>query len=219
MTKLNLGCGLQCPDKWTNIDSSIGVRISKHPFLKKLLYKLVPKKWGILPNIEWPSNTFWMDLTQRFTFADDSVSYVYSSHTFEHLSYSEAEEVFLECYRVLKSDGLIRIVVPDFECLINSYLDDKLNNPKGACKRFHLDSGYFEHGSPSSLLGLLVYFFKRKNNHYFLYDESALRVQFEKAGFTDVKRMQYRESGIPEISEIDIESRFHNSICLEGRKK
>lgn len=218
MVKLNLGCGLQCPDGWINIDSSWGVKLSKRPFLKKILYTLIPASWGVLPNAEWPANTRWMNITRRFVFADASVDVIYSSHTLEHLTYEEARFVLQECNRVLKPGGIIRIVVPDFEQLVNSYLNNKEQQPAIAAKKFLSDSLYFEIPIPGSLAGMIKFYFTRKNNHHFLYDEAGLQYQLENAGFHDIRRMTYGDSRIPGIAAIDIAERFRGAVCLEAQK-
>src|SRR5690606_16778965 len=119
LIKINIGCGLQCPAGWINIDSSLGAKLTKLPLLKKALHVAIPSSWGILPNVEWPINVKWMSITDRFSFSDNSIDVVYSSHTIEHLSYDEASFVFKESYRVLRPNGLIRIVVPDLESIVN----------------------------------------------------------------------------------------------------
>ncbi|HEY4797625.1 MAG TPA: methyltransferase domain-containing protein [Bacteroidia bacterium] len=157
-------------------------------------------------------------MTKPFSFSDNSIDVIYSSHTFEHLTYEEAQFAFSECYRILKPAGIIRIIVPDFEELVNAYLSDKAADPKNASMKFHKNSGYFELPVPNSFFGLMPFYFKRKNNHQFLYDEMALRKQFEAAGFREISRKRFQESEIQNIKEIDIEKRFANAICLEAKK-
>ena len=217
MIKLNLGCGLQCPKGWINIDSSIGVKLSKRPLLKKIIYSIVPASVG-LPNADWPENTMWMDLTKPFNFKNESVDIVYSSHTFEHLTYEETTFVLKECYRILKPGGLIRVIVPDFQIFIDDYLENKAKDPSLAAFKFHQTSGYFEIPVPNTFKGLLKFYFKRKNNHAFLYDKAGLHYQFDKAGFKNLDFMMYGKSKINDIQEIDIESRFKGAICIEGKK-
>jgi predicted SAM-dependent methyltransferase len=46
-------------------------------------------------------------------FQDNSFSYIFSEHFFEHLFLDEALALFKECYRVLGRNGVIRTCVPD----------------------------------------------------------------------------------------------------------
>jgi predicted SAM-dependent methyltransferase len=43
----------------------------------------------------------------------NSVDAIYASHIFEHISLYASPLVFKECYRILKPDGYIRIIVPN----------------------------------------------------------------------------------------------------------
>ena len=43
----------------------------------------------------------------------------------EHLDQNETEIFFNESYRILKPNGIMRIVVPDFQKLVNNYNFDK----------------------------------------------------------------------------------------------
>jgi len=54
---------------------------------------------------------------------DNSVDELYSSHTVEHISYTEIEEVLREWYRVLKPGGKIIIKMPDLDFLCRSYVE------------------------------------------------------------------------------------------------
>jgi Uncharacterized protein conserved in bacteria len=216
--RLNLGCGLQCPQGWVNIDSSFGAKLARRPVLNKILHALIPASWGLLPNSQWASNVTWMDITRRFPYADNSVDAVYSSHTLEHLTWEEGSMVFKECYRVMKPGGVIRIIEPDLYVIIQHYMEAKSTKPEMAARKFLHDTYFFEIPIPKTLTGMIKFYFKRKNNHHFMYDADALRYQLEMAGFKDITPKAWGESAIEDIDKIDIPDRFRNAICLEGRK-
>ena len=91
---LNLGCGRRFHQDWTNIDfNSTGPEIIAH-------------------NIE-----------KGIPFGDESFDAVYHSHLLEHFTKNSAPNFVRECYRVLKPNGIIRIVVPDLEKIICCYLE------------------------------------------------------------------------------------------------
>jgi SAM-dependent methyltransferase len=196
----------------------MGAWMSKHPKLKWVLHKLTPASWSILPNVKWPANVKWMNITKPFPFKDNSVDAVYSSHTLEHLTYEEGAFVFSECFRVLKANGAIRIIVPDLFHLINGYLDNRKSSPQAAAKKLLADSLYFEIPLPRTFWGFVKFYFRRKNNHAFLYDEEALVYQLQTAGFTQITRRNYGDSDIENILEIDDPSRFEGSLCIEAIK-
>ena len=54
-------------------------------------------------------------------FDDESVSLIYSSHSFEYFNRQKAVEVLIEWSRVLKPRGVLRLAVPDLDSLISVY--------------------------------------------------------------------------------------------------
>jgi len=93
MKMLNIACGSRYHKSWVNIDFHAE---SNHV-----------KKVNILGGL---------------SFEDNSMDVVYSSHFLEHLSQEQADFVLKESYRILKKDGIIRIVVPDLENVCKEYL-------------------------------------------------------------------------------------------------
>jgi predicted SAM-dependent methyltransferase len=63
----------------------------------------------------------YLDENSIFPFEDESINYVYSSHFFEHINDSTAQNLIKECHRVLKKGGTIRILVPNFELMLEKY--------------------------------------------------------------------------------------------------
>lgn len=94
MRKLvNLGCGYRYHPDWTNINFiSTGEGVIAH------------------------------NLKQGIPFPDESFDVVYHSHVLEHFPKSEAEAFIKECYRVLRPQGILRVVVPDLEEITRMYL-------------------------------------------------------------------------------------------------
>lgn len=62
------------------------------------------------------------DLTKALPLNKESAELVYSSHFFEHIPRGAAQDFLDECFRVLKSGGILRLVMPDFEELCSAYL-------------------------------------------------------------------------------------------------
>ena len=93
MKLLNLGCGTRYHSNWINIDfSSSCPDVIAH------------------------------NLRKGIPFGDETFDVVYHSNVIEHFSKEEAPGFIQECYRVLKSNGVIRIAYPDLESLINQYV-------------------------------------------------------------------------------------------------
>jgi predicted SAM-dependent methyltransferase len=93
MVYLNLGCGDRRHPAWTNID-------------------IVATGEGIINH----------DLTQGIPLPNASCDVVYHSHVLEHFPKIEAESFLQECRRVLRPQGVLRVVVPDLEQITRTYL-------------------------------------------------------------------------------------------------
>jgi predicted SAM-dependent methyltransferase len=68
------------------------------------------------------------DLLGYLPIDDCRVSILYSSHFLEHIPKSQVKAFLLECYRVLKPGGVIRLVLPDFEEMCREYILRRDNN-------------------------------------------------------------------------------------------
>jgi predicted SAM-dependent methyltransferase len=90
---LNIGCGNRYHAEWTNIDHiAVAAEVIAH------------------------------DITSGLPFADNSFDVVYHSHVLEHLQPEVAKTLLKECYRVLKPNGMLRVLVPDLEFSTTLYL-------------------------------------------------------------------------------------------------
>lgn len=93
LSLINLGCGTRFHPDWVNID--------KYPVNQNVMAH---------------------DLRQDLPFADNTFDVVYHSHVLEHFSRTEGKIFLSECFRICKPGGIIRIVVPDLENIVRSYL-------------------------------------------------------------------------------------------------
>ncbi len=82
-------------------------------------------------------NVIGHNLLKGLPLEGDSVDVVFSSCMLEHFSLEQARKFLAECYRVLVTDGICRIVVPDLENICREYLNilekvrvDRLNYDK-----------------------------------------------------------------------------------------
>ncbi len=103
---------------------------------------------------------------------DASVELIYNCHVLEHFKRREVGRVLEEWRRVLVPGGVLRIAVPDFAALCEVYT--RTGN-------LSLVIG--------SIFGRQDYLY---NIHYNLFDFDSLRNQLEQAGFSDVRRYDWR---------------------------
>lgn len=108
---LNLGCGNRTHEAWVNIDYSLKAILKSLFFIRPFLST---------PN---PANYINHDLRHGIPFSDSTVDVVYACHVLEHLEHKDALPFMKEIHRVLKPYGLVRIVVPDLEKTVLTYID------------------------------------------------------------------------------------------------
>jgi SAM-dependent methyltransferase len=120
---INLGCGTRTHWAWNNLDSSPYARIRRHRSVAVFL-----KRVGVLSTLRFkrleamdPDIIYW-DLRRGIPFEDQTFDIVYHSHLLEHVDRDQARKFLKECRRVLKSNSVLRVVVPDLESLVHQYL-------------------------------------------------------------------------------------------------
>lgn len=192
-TRINIGSGISGAPGWFNIDNSPTVLLSRIPVVRRM--SRIP---------QWPADVRRVDVRKGLPFEDATVSCIYSSHTFEHFTWEESLEVASECFRILVRGGVMRIVVPDLGALIRDYMRDA--SPLASHSFLHrlsLSHNIFDLLHPGS-------------HHSQMFDEKSLIHLFLQAGFASPAVMTFGESRIPDIAEVELESRKRESLYVEA---
>ena len=95
--KVHIGCGPINLDGWINIDARNDSHIHIHT-----------------------------DVIDLKDFSDNSIGEIYMCHVLEHFSFEEVSSLLDVFKRKLKPGGLLRISVPDFRLIAQSYLEQKV---------------------------------------------------------------------------------------------
>jgi predicted SAM-dependent methyltransferase len=191
---LQLGCGSHLFDGWVNLD--VHCKKSLISFSSDVIFR--------------------HDLRQKLPFPNDTFKGIFTEHCLEHLNPRESFNALKEAYRVLKKNGVLRVIVPDAEKYASYYMA-KLNN---------LDTRSFggyedprgEYGfndwkiGAEALRGLSCYL-----GHYCLYDPQLLSEYLRFIGFKDVRRVKFSEGLNLELVR-DAPEREWNSLYMEGIK-
>ena len=244
MRILNLGCGTKTSNSndIINIDWSILLRIKKNYILSKFIYFFLnnDRKKKLL---EIPQNIVVHDLRKGIPFLEASVDAVYSSHVLEHIDRAFVSDFLKENYRVLKSQGLIRIVVPDLYYLCSQYVDNynkcsELNSSSFSNNHDNFISEILEQSVRKEAFGsskqnyiirkienlLLGDARNRGETHQWMYDRFNLQKILLDVGFRDIKIHTFLTSDIPEwnkfgLDQNDIGEEYKpNSLYIEARK-
>jgi len=171
--KLHLGCGRIVLDGWKNYD------IEKHS--------------GVIQH----------DLRKPLPHKSDTVDYIFSEHFIEHIDKRDAIKLVKDCHRVLKPGGVIRVITPDLQVLLDDY----------AAKRINRWAEIWQPESPCAMINEGMRFW----GHLYVYDKPDLTALLACAGFKSIKSCQYKQSTHEALSGIDQRPHF-GEIILEGQK-
>lgn len=146
---------------------------------------------------DYPHIDYRQDVHTLPMIKDESVELIYASHTLEYFDRCcerdgriEVFDVLKEWRRVLAPGGILRLAVPDFEKLIEVYL-----------KYRHLDKG-------GGVLGPIFGHWPIPGTditvcHKTVYDFQTLSNVLTKAGFSDIRRWDWRKVFVDENAGFD----------------
>ena len=161
-----------------------------------------------------------MDATQPFPFADRTFQCIYTEHMIEHVPYQKGIRMLQECHRVMRGEGVIRVITPDLAAIVGLYrgklCTDQHEYLSWFCKAFAQEC------PPNAVSAINAMF--RQWGHQFIYDEETLRNSMLTAGFGSIERRALGESGHLDLQDMENQQRYpkgllnFESVALEGRK-
>lgn len=216
LIKVNIGSGPHGLPDWINLDWGILPLLSKITWLRHSLINT-----GLLSrnyHKDWPSNLRLWDCRRRLPFENGSVDFIYTSHFLEHLPRYQARKVLVECKRVLRPSGILRVSVPDVRLLAEKYLQGEkqlftLESPDLESRRLrNLTDLFVEefYGHDTSFQPTFVQSVQRRfiRGHLWMYDYESLSDLLHTAGFTVVRRCEPGHGEVPAIEFLDIHRHF-----------
>ena len=102
LKKIHLACGNNIFNDWENYDF-----INNHEKIK------------------------FIDLTKKLPFDSNTINFIYFEHALEHFDEVDGYELLKEFFRILKKDGIARIISPSLDTYIKRFLEwenDSLNH-------------------------------------------------------------------------------------------
>ena len=130
---------------------------------------------------------------------------------FEHLSRDGAKSFLYEAKRVLKSDGVLRIAIPDLKIYADKY-------------RVNEDADEFiseilvEAPPINTLKQKLLLFLNGYRHHQWMYDGKSLSILFRELGLKNIKICAAGETTIKNHTGLDLFESSYNSVYVEGTK-
>jgi predicted SAM-dependent methyltransferase len=126
------------------------------------------------------------DLANGIPFPDGSVSVVYASHLLEHFYFRDLMSLLFECYRVLKTEGVISICVPCARLFIEAYTKKDRTFWERIPRHFMP-----AWNDTSTMMDILNYMAYMDGHHKFMFDEENLVRILELAGFRDSRLREF----------------------------
>lgn len=196
--RLNLGCGLQAPDGWVNIDRLLNLMLDRTPLVKKALRAARVLQPAHM--VSWPRNIKMMNVLKPFPYEEGEVEAIYSSHMLEHLYYNQAQAVLRECHRVIQPGGVIRLALPDGREWARLLMD---SSPDDAEAGFTFtDNLHMQPLRAPSRKERLVSRFA-SGPHRWQPTAGLVARMLQEAGFTEVRSCSFLDGKLPDLPSVE----------------
>ncbi len=130
-----------------------------------------------------------LDVSKELPFKDNSVDEILARHLIEHIDYWKYPGVFEEWYRIMKPEGKLSLVTPDFEWMAKSYVKSRgkdtilwYNTGRNFNLNFMIFGGHGDKGDDRSAF-----------RHKGLFGFEYLKMLLEMAKFRNVARIEKSE--------------------------
>jgi len=202
------GCAFSAPAGWVNFDSSPTVRFERFPVLGRFYTK---------NSTRFPPSVRYGDVVAGLPVESASCRGVYASHVLEHLNLDDCRTALQETLRILGHGGIFRLVVPDLHVFAERYLSSVVAGDAKASARFLDDTGLGVRSRPHGLLGVTAQLLGN-SAHQWMWDESALRAELERAGFSGIRRARLGDCEDPMFVVAEDPDRFVDACAMEARR-
>ena len=207
------GCGLCAPPGWTNFDASPRLRLERLPGLAQLA--------ELTGRCLFPGNVAYGDIRRGLPLPDGSVDAIYASHVLEHLSRNDVVLALANTYRLLRPNGVFRMIVPDLAWRAERYVRDRAGGRSATADEFISALNIGELNRAKGANALLRSTFGH-SGHLWMYDEPLMRSLLEQAGFVDIKRCTFHDSGDAMFDAVEERGRFFDDgqpeLAMQAKK-
>jgi predicted SAM-dependent methyltransferase len=219
------------PPDWINVDGSWNAWLAKRTWLRNALITVGLARKGA-ENVAWAKDVYIHDIRKPLPWADGTFTAVYTSHTLEHLFFDVGMQMMRESHRVLRPGGVLRVVVPDVEDIINAYVARRRHphGPHGETRRpgesyiraHELNERLWFRPRNAPRGNLLRRYYESVTDfhyHKWMWDAESLIAEMQNVGFKNVRRCGPFESAIENIRGIEREDRVEpGGLAVEGTR-
>ena len=159
----------------------------------------------------FPPNVEYGDIVKGLPILDNSCAGLYCSHVLEHLSLSDFRRALSNSHRLLFDGWIFRLVVPDLEFSVNSYLPQE--NPS-ACIEFMEQTGLGYKTRNRGIAGFLREWIGN-SHHLWMWDFKGVATELEVAGFRSIRRASPGDSVDIRFLDVEDSGRWVNCLGVE----
>lgn len=210
MIYVQYGCGHSAPQEWINFDVSPTLRIQKTPILGTLMKSAL--------NTTFPENVKYGDIVKGLPVKDNSCDGLYCSHVLEHLALDDFRKALKNSFKILKTGGTFRCIVPDLEAYTREYLENINKGHHSASLTFMAEKTLLGVQSRPKTLKARVGSMFGNSHHLWMWDKYSLAEELKKAGFKNIRDCKYNDSTDPMFSHVESEDRFTQAVAIECTK-
>lgn len=212
MKVVYVGCGMNAVEGVQNLDNSPSVIIGRHRFLYCILnsMKLLKPEQKTFINVVKDKNIKYGNVT-KLPFEDGTMDLVYTSHTIEHLYREDLLKFIREAERVLKPDGVFRIVIPDLAICLEKYKES--GDADTFCEALCMG----QRDRPDFIQKLSILLFGDRG-HKWMYDGVSMKKYIEKHSNFQAIILRAGETTLSGGCEINLREHEGESVYLECRK-
>ena len=193
------GCGLSAPPGWLNFDASPRLKLEQMPIIRHAL----KRTFGTI----FPENVLSGDIVAGLPVPDGASAGVYCSHVLEHLPREDVPVALHNTAKMLRPDGIFRLIVPDLRWRAEQYLQSATRAESGAADQF-MDGCLL--GKRAKLRGppaiLREYF--GNSAHLWMYDFACIKQLLLAAGFSTIRRCEFGDAKDAMFSYVENRDRY-----------
>jgi len=136
---------------------------------------------------------------------------------YEHLSLQDLRIALINSFRVLKTRGIFRCVLPDLEFSARKYIEDLDKGDALASLAFMRKTLLGTIERPRGLKGFLSSFLGN-SHHLWMWDSKSLPEELNNAGFTQIRVCKFNDCEDEMFKHVEDIARFKNELAIECRK-
>ena len=142
------------------------------------------------------------DLRRRLPIEDGTLGHIYSEHFIEHLPLEFGEKLMIDCYRVLKPGGGVRLSTLDLAFVIDKYRLGETNE--------WLDVDWSP-ATPCRMINEVMQLW----HHQFVFDRVEFHALLQRAGFKTVFDVPWRQSQHAALNGVECRP-YHHELIVEA---